>query len=81
MSDIVYLDRSKTVGEIVDEANDLPAVRLRPSMVRAAKAVSEFNLGTAPTSEELRQLVTLGALVNRYLFGLGNVPRNRNARL
>lgn len=82
-------DGTGTVGELIDKADSLPTRRLRSAMLRAAKAVGEFPLKGEPTAEELRQLVTLGALLTRYVFGRsdgdrrsgGYLPTKRDARI
>jgi hypothetical protein len=84
-ADIVTLfsaeDGTKTIGELMDEANSVPARRLRAVMLKAAKTAGELPPNAQATPEEMRLLLTLGAHVTRYLFNVCNIPRNRNARL
>jgi hypothetical protein len=87
-ADVVVLyppaDPSKTMGELVDEADSVPVRRLRKKMLLAAKAAGELNVPEWPPGSpahlaELRQLVTLGALLTRYLFKVCEVPGERDA--
>jgi hypothetical protein len=79
-------DPTRTIGELVDEADDVPARKLRKRMLQAASQAGRFpsfqaKPGSPEYQAELRQWVTLGALITRYLWSTGRIPRERNARI
>jgi hypothetical protein len=81
-------DLTRTVGELIDDADNIPARKLRQRMLEAAAQAGQFpSLEAKPGSPEyqaeLRQWVTLGALITRYLFddGKGKIPGARNVRI
>jgi hypothetical protein len=79
-------DLTRSIGELVDEADDIPARKLRQRLLRAAQAAGEFpsfqaRPGSPEYQAELRQWVTLGALVTRYLFKSCKVDGRRSTRI
>jgi hypothetical protein len=80
------MDPTRTIGELVDEADDVPARKLRQRMLATAQAAGEFpsfqaKPGSPEYQAELRQWVTLGALVTRYLFKTQGVSGQRSTRI
>jgi len=79
-------DPTRTIGELVDEADDIPAKKLRQRMLSAASQAGQLRTfqarpGSPEYQAELRQWVILGALVTRYLFKSCKVDGRRSTRI
>ena len=69
--------RKCSVGELVDLANGVPAEWVCDIAGQMADTITDH---TDPARRR-RQLVLLGALLNRIIFDLEAVPRSRDARI
>lgn len=66
-----------TVGELVDFANNLPKTWIAPTMLMLGKSLaSDYLQGNRPTSRR-RRLVIFCALLDRFVFDVEGVPRDR----
>lgn len=77
---LLYQLRSRkcTVGELVDLANSLPSGWVCSTAVSIAGAIRE---DWTETPLRRRKLVLLGALLNRLIFELENIPKSRSASI
>ena len=70
-----------TIGELVDFANGLPVEWVAPVAESIGHAVAEDFRHHRHAARRRRQLVVLGALMNRLIFEIECVQRDRDARI
>jgi len=76
---IMIASGASSVGALVDFANTVPADRILPLACALAHSTLLF-AGPRPLARR-RSLVILGALLNRIIFDIEQVPRHRQGRV
>jgi hypothetical protein len=75
MAELLHVPMSPTtIGELVDLADDVPAELVIPLLHEFAEKVRD----AADPARRLRDLVVLGALVNRACFEVADLPKDRH---
>jgi hypothetical protein len=69
-----------TIGDLIDLADGVPEVQVIP-LLAVFFAKVEASSRDPDRGEFLRHLVVLGALINRAMFEVCDVPKDRRAEL
>ena len=69
-----------TIGDLIDLANRVPAIQVIPLLLTFFPKVEELSRGPDVAGFH-RHLVVLGALLNRAIFELCDLPKDRGAEI
>lgn len=69
-----------TIGDLIDLANRVPASQVIPLLLTFFPKVDELSRGH-DVAVFHRHLVVLGALLNRVIFELCDLPKDRGAEI
>ena len=70
-----------TVGELLDFANNLPKSWITSTMLMLGKSLAEDYLTGSRKTSRRRRLVIFAALLERFVFDVERIPRDRRHTL